>query len=260
MKMIFPERSLSMDGSGLEEIYDYPKDLEHCWVQVNFVSSADGAATASEYSNFLSNPADRNILALGRDLADVIVAGVTTAIGGEYQKIRVDPTRRERLGLSPQPPIAMITNRCSLSPGLPQIVDAPVPPIVITCRNAPSMAQRDLIAAGVDLVVAGEDAVDLHGALKALEERGMKRVNCEGGPTLFGSLINEDLVDALCLTLAPFIVGGSFGRISTHQLSAQLRPMSLDSVLEAEGSLFMKYGRHRRANPSPDVQHTEGMR
>ncbi|MFF4836414.1 pyrimidine reductase family protein [Streptomyces sp. NPDC001315] len=234
-----------MNGHELEKLYDYPADLDRAWVQANFVASADGAATVDGDSECLSGPADRSVLGLARDLADVIMVGVATAVSGAYQKIRVDPARRTARGLRPQPPIALVTNRCSLGPDSPQIADCPVPPVVITCRNAPRAAKRDLIAAGVDLVTVGEDTVDLRGALGALAERGLRRVDCEGGPTLFGGLISEDLIDALCLTVAPVVVGGLDGRIATHPLAAKSRPMALESVLQAEGSLFVKYHRLR---------------
>lgn len=247
MQSLFPAPVVPVDESDLETLYDYPAGLERAWVQANFVASADGAATVDGDSECLSGPADRHVLGLARDLADVIMVGVTTAVAGAYQKIRVDPARRIAHGLRPHPPIALVTNRCSLGPDAPQIMDCPEPPVVITCRAAPHTAKRDLIAAGVDLVTVGDAAVDLRGALSALAERGLRRVDCEGGPTLFGGLVDEDLVDALCLTVAPFVVGGRDGRISTHPLPAQARPMALESVLQAEGSLFVKYRRLRDA-------------
>lgn len=245
MQSLFPAPVMPVDQRRLEELYDYPAGLDRPWVQVNFVASADGAATVNGESDSLSGPADRSVLGLARDLADVVMAGVTTAVAGAYQKIRVDPARRTAHGLSPRPALALVTNRCSLRPDSPQIADSPEPPIVITCRDAPRAAQRNLIAAGVDLVRVGDGAVDLRASLGALAERGLRRVDCEGGPTLFGGLISEDLVDTLCLTVAPVVVGGLGGRIATHPLPAMPRPMALESVLHAEGSLFVRYRRLR---------------
>lgn len=232
----------------LEKIYDYPPDLERPWVQANFVSSADGAAAVDGDSECLSSFADRSVLALARDLANVIMVGATTAAIGHYETIAVSQRVRKRRGLSLQPPIALVTNRCSLGPDSPQISSAPVPPIVITCRGAPSAARKDLMSAGADLVLAGDDAVDLRAALRALAERGLMKIDCEGGPTLFGALIAEDLIDALCLTVSPFLVGGADSRISVHQRPANRRDMVLDSVLQAQGSVFLKY--RRRAGSS----------
>lgn len=233
----------------LEALYDYPDPVRRAFVQVNFVASADGAATVDGDSECLSSTADRQVLALARDLADVIMVGVNTAVRGAYQTIRVDPVRREGLGLAAVPPIAIVTNSCSLGPDSPLIADAPVPPVVLTCRDSPAAARRELSAAGADVVTAGESRVDLRGALAALAERGLRRIDCEGGPTLFGALVAEDLVDVLCLTVSPVLVGGSDGRIAARPAGAAFRPLRLESVLECEGSLFVKY--RRRQEPRP---------
>jgi riboflavin biosynthesis pyrimidine reductase len=39
-------------------------------------------------------------------------------------------------------------------------------------------------------------------------DHGVKYVACEGGPTLFRSLLERGLVDQLNLTIAPFVLGG----------------------------------------------------
>ena len=45
-------------------------------------------------------------------------------------------------------------------------------------------------------------------------ERGAStRLLCEGGPSLFGSLLAADLVDELCLTIAPQLNSGDARRI-----------------------------------------------
>lgn len=46
-------------------------------------------------------------------------------------------------------------------------------------------------------------ATDPAAIVAALGERGLHRVLCEGGPALFGSLLSADLVDELCLSVAP---------------------------------------------------------
>jgi 5-amino-6-(5-phosphoribosylamino)uracil reductase len=238
------------DARQLAALYDYPAALDDAFVQVNFVSSADGAATVDGDSECLSSPADRRVLGTARDLADVVMVGVNTCVSGAYETIRTDPELRGALGLSPQPPIAIVTNRCSLGPESPPIAHAPVPPVVITCRDAPEAARRDLIACGTDLVTVGDSRVDLKSALAALAERGLRRVDCEGGPTLFGALVREDLVDVLCLTVSPVLVSGTDGRIAAPGQPAAFRPMRLESVLEADGSLFIRYRRLRRSSSS----------
>ena len=92
----------SVDDRALEELYDYPSELTEPFVQVNFVASADGAATVSGRSHGLSSPADKKVFALGRDLADVVLVGAGTALAEGYQGVKhteVRAERRARLGL-----------------------------------------------------------------------------------------------------------------------------------------------------------------
>ena len=63
------------------------------------------------------------------------------------------------------------------------------------------------------MIIAGERDVDLAAALGALAERGFARVLAEGGPSLNGQLAAAGLLDELCLTLAPLLVGGEAKRI-----------------------------------------------
>jgi 5-amino-6-(5-phosphoribosylamino)uracil reductase len=69
---------------------------------------------------------------------------------------------------------------------------------------------------------------------------------CEGGPTLFGALLQENLVDELFLTLAPKLTGGgSAPSISAGAELAELRIMSLIWALELDGALYLRYALRR---------------
>ncbi|MFT7840623.1 pyrimidine reductase family protein [Saccharothrix sp. BKS2] len=228
----------------LERLYDYPDGLDRPWVQVNFVSSVDGAVAVGGRSAGLGNAADKKVFVLGRDLCDVVLVGHGTAAAEGYQGVRVGEVRAERrarLGLAPVPPIAVVTARCSVEPSSPLVAGTPVPPIVITTAAAPEGRRRALVEAGADVVVAGEAEVDLRVALAALDERGLRRVDCEGGPALFGSLVAADLVDVLCVTFSPLLVGGDAGRIATGPEVP--RRLELASVLHADSALLLRYRR-----------------
>jgi 5-amino-6-(5-phosphoribosylamino)uracil reductase len=231
----------------LESVYDYPDDLRRPWVRVNFVSSLDGAVTVGGRSKGLSSRSDMRVLGLIRDQADVVLVGVGTAIVEGYRGIRRTERRlerRARFGLSEVPPIALVTRHCSLPLDSPLLTDTVVPPIVITCEAAPIGRREALAEAGADVVVAGGDEVDLHRALEALDARGLRRVACEGGPTLFGNLIEQDLVDELCLTVSPLLTSGDASRISHGPLIEHPRRMRLLSALRADDSLLLlRYGR-----------------
>ena len=251
MRRLFPEPGADdVDDAELERLYDYPEPPAGPWTQLNFVSSADGAATVEGRSAGLSSDGDRRIFGLGRDLADVILVGASTALVEGYRGVKrteVRAERRARLGRSEVPPIAVVTARCSFEPDSPLIADTVARPIVVTCGGAPADRRQALADAGVDVIVAGDGTVDLAEALKTLADRGFPRINCEGGPRLFGSLITADLVDQLCLTIAPVLAGGDATRIATG-LPTPPHDLELASVLTEDGSLMLRY-RRRSAHP-----------
>jgi riboflavin biosynthesis pyrimidine reductase len=236
----------SVDDRALEELYAYPTGLTQPFVQVNFVASADGAATVSGRSHGLSSPADKKVFALGRDLADVVLVGAGTALAEGYRGVRrteVRAERRARLGLSEVPPIAVVTGRGSVPPSSPLITATAVPPIVITSELSSLAWRKEVAEAGADVIVAGEDRVDVQLALAELGERELFRVCCEGGPMLFGDLITAGLVDQLCLTVAPKLAGAGAVRIATGLPAAEPIDLSLESVLADEGFLMLRYRR-----------------
>ncbi|ANN16732.1 hypothetical protein SD37_14405 [Amycolatopsis orientalis] len=244
MRLLWPTTPADpVSDADLERLYGYPEDLTRPWVQVNFVSSADGAAAVDELSEGLSHPADKRVFLLGRLLSDVILVGAGTARAEGYRGARISAERAARrvsLGLSEVPPIAVVTRSGDLDPAGPLFTDTKVPPIVITTEKAPRAA---LERAGAEVILAGTDDVDLGTALELLGKRGLYRVDCEGGPTLFGDLIAADLVDQLCLTVAPLLAGAGARRIAHGRPAPEPRRMDLASVLSEDGFTMLRYRR-----------------
>ncbi|GAA4863903.1 pyrimidine reductase family protein [Saccharopolyspora rosea] len=246
MDRLWPVDGARQVDDELEDFYAYPGELHRPWLRVNFVSSLDGAVTVRGSSRGLSAPADQRVLGLIRDLSDVVLVGAGTATIEGYRGVKrteVRADRRSRLGLSEVPPIALVTARCSIPPDSPLLTDTIARPIVLTCAAAPEGRRRALADAGADVVVTGDEHVDLRVALAELDARGLRRIGCEGGPTLFGELVDQDLVDELCLTLSPLLTSGDAGRIA-HGVGAEPpRRMRLESALHAESLLLLRYAR-----------------
>jgi riboflavin biosynthesis pyrimidine reductase len=93
-----------------------------------------------------------------------------------------------------------------------------------------------------DVLVCGEESLDVRSMLEELAKRGLQRVLCEGGPTLFGALLEADCVDELCLTISPQIEAGSAARIATGALPLGRR-MGLHHVLVSGSTLLLRYSR-----------------
>ncbi|WP_420114173.1 pyrimidine reductase family protein [Pseudactinotalea sp.] len=210
-------------------------------LRVNFVSSLDGAAWHDGGSGPLNDEWDQQVFAYLRRLADVVMVGAGTIRVEGYGGLRLDEDAqrwRTENGLPPHPPLAIVSHALDLDPRSTVFTDAPVRPLVLTHAGAPR-DRLDALAEVADLLVHGEDAVDLVAARADLAERGLAQVLCEGGPTLFGSLIAADAVDELDLTLSPVLESGAAGRIA-HGPQRTL-PMRLQHALPGGPMLFLRY-------------------
>ena len=230
MQRLVPDPAESVD---LAAAYPVP-DARH--VRVNFAASIDGAVTVDGRSRGLSSDADRDLFHLLRAMSDVVLVGAGTVRAENYGGAKEGPTAT--------PPIAVVTRSLDLDPQSRLFTDTRVPPIVVTCRASPE-PRRDELSHLADVVVAGEEDVDMAIALAALAERGLRRVICEGGPHLFGWLLAANLVDELCLTVAPLIAGGTAGRIVAGLDTQVAEDTRLLHVLEHEGHLFLRYALRR---------------
>ncbi|WP_166981012.1 pyrimidine reductase family protein [Paramicrobacterium fandaimingii] len=217
-------------------------DRETPWLRMNFISSADGAVTVDGLSGGLGTDADQLVFEALRTLADVIIVGAGTVRAEGYGPLRVDaPEQRTARGLAPQPVFAIISRALSIDPGDRIFTDAPVRPLIVTCRSADEERRKRLESAA-DVLLCGDDRVDGRELRRALAERGLAQMHSEGGPTLFGDLVRDDAVDELCLTLSPMLVGGAANRIIAGD-DQTLRGLSLAHVIESDGTLLLRYQR-----------------
>jgi riboflavin biosynthesis pyrimidine reductase len=225
----------------LAELYAYPAGR---WLRANFVTSADGAATLDGVSAGLSSPADRRVFGLLRALADVVVVGAATARTEGYGPVRIrEQWRYLREGRTPTPPIALVSSRLEIDPASPLLSGAPADArtIVITTADAPPDRRAEL-ARYADIIVAGETTVALKAALGALAERRHQRVLAEGGAHMLAQFVSDGLLDELCLTIAPLLVGPAAGRIVAGALSpSEPLRLALAHVIEDDGFLFCRY-------------------
>jgi len=212
------------------------------------IASLEGGTTLRGRSGGLGNPADERLFTLLRDLAEVILVGAGTVRAEQYGGVRLTEeraARRVRWGLPvAPPPIAVVTAR-GLDRASPLFTDTVTPPIVITTR-----AGAEQVPAGVQVITSATDRVDLSSALHTLRQNGFRRVHCEGGPSLLGALVAEDLLDELCLTISPLLLGTG----STPLLPAKLdepAQWALHAVHVSGDHLFTGYGR-RSVPGTPD--------
>ena len=244
MRQLYPHARDDVDPA---EVYADPRrhePRERPYVFVNMVASVDGGTVVEGVTEQLASPGDRHIFFYLRSLADAILVGAETVRTEGYGPPKVREAfraGREQRGQAPMPRIAIVTRSLALNWDTPLFTDSRSRPLVL----APETADRQRLAAAAevaDVVTAGAPQLDLSAALRALGERGMRALLCEGGPTLNAALLGAGLIDELCLTVAPLLVGVSGGsRIMGAADVPVPAGLRLAHVLEEEGNLFLRY-------------------
>ncbi|GAA4910574.1 pyrimidine reductase family protein [Streptomonospora salina] len=232
------------DGADIVAAYAYPEGLARPWLRANMVSSADGGAWGpSGRTADLSSPPDRAVMSVLRGHADVVLAGAGTARIEGYRPVRPRELWGDlRDGRPETPPLAVVTRTLDVHPD----VLAGAPPhsrtVVITTESAPADRRREAERTA-DVVVAGSTWVRPQAVLDALAERGLYRVLTEGGPHLLAEFAAEGLLDELCLTLSPRLLGPEPARIVAGDAPSHTRDLRMAGLLESEESLFIRYTR-----------------
>jgi riboflavin biosynthesis pyrimidine reductase len=226
VRLLLPQ-ARPLDWLDLLDLYDEAADGR---LRAGFVLSADGGAALDGGSRALQSPADQAVFTALRAVSDAVVVGAGTARAEGYGPVGVRPQGRQwraAHGRSAAPALVLISRSLDLEPG-----DACFsgPAVVVTCAAA-SATRRAALAEVTDVVVAGDGEVDLPTAVRALHERGLRRLLCEGGPTLLTALVTAGLVDELCLTTAPVLLGSA----PTLLVQALPSPLELELVHLVDG-------------------------
>lgn len=85
----------------------------------------------------------------------------------------------------------------------------------------------------------GGDDEALRDLVDGLRAEGLPRILSEGGPKLLSSMLRAGVVDELCFTITPMIIGGSGKRIVDGPLVDV--PLRLSSLVEQDGTLLARW-------------------
>jgi 5-amino-6-(5-phosphoribosylamino)uracil reductase len=234
-----------LDDGDLPRLYDYP-EREGTWLRANFIASVDGGATADGSSGAMGGPGDRQIFNLLRELADVIVVGAGTVRIEGYSGAHLGVAERQERQARRQsevPRLAIVTKSGRLDRDMGVFTRTEVPPLVLTCTAAAEETSRRLGDLCEVVDCSGDDPgkVDEVALLESLAARGMRRVLTEGGPTLLGTFVQRDMLDELCLTIAPYLVGGLARRIATGPGQVLTHMRCAHILTDDAGYLYTRY-------------------
>jgi len=194
----------------------------------------DGKITTRNFTpvDFTSRE-DKQHLFRQRALADAVLLGHTTLDRDNVRLGISEDLRQERMkrGQSPAPLRVVVSNQGRINTEL-KIFQWELSPILIfSTKRMPRELQRALAGKATVHLSRTRD-VDLSEMLQILRrDYKVRRVACEGGPTLFRSMLEHGLIDELNLTIAPYLFGGA-GAPTLTGLSKEFLPASVQCVMK----------------------------
>lgn len=202
---VLPQHRPLPDTSGepdLVELYDSHVPADGVRVQSNMVISVDGAvAGADGLSRSVSTPADMRVFSVVRSLADAVVVGAQTVRSERLTRMSPKPAhlnQRHARGQADVPVMVIVTS----SGDLPwdRINERGTSPVWVATNTSDPQVLAEL-RRHADEVLAGIESPQ---AVKdALVARGLRRIVCEGGPSVLAQWMDTGLIDEMCLTVSP---------------------------------------------------------
>jgi diaminohydroxyphosphoribosylaminopyrimidine deaminase/5-amino-6-(5-phosphoribosylamino)uracil reductase len=176
------------------------------YLTLKLAISLDGRiATKSGASKWITSPDSRGRGHRLRAAHDAVLVGVTTIIAD-------DPQLTVREGPPARNPIRVIVDSTLRIPLSSTVVStaSEVPTCVLTTPASSVKAEEALVERGVNVVRVAANTqgrCDMKAALRALAQREVVSVLCEGGAELAGSLLADQLAEELHFFIAPVLLG-----------------------------------------------------
>ena len=180
-------------------------------VVVNAAMSVDGKlASRSREQLAISGPEDFDRVDRIRAAADGVMVGVGTVLADDPH-LTLDVTdrrvQRQRHG-RPGNPARVVADSTARTPPDARILDDEATTYLLVSEQAPEARRTELADAGAELIVVGDDRVDLAAGIDSLADEGIERLMIEGGGELIFSAFDAGLVDELSVFVGSQLIGG----------------------------------------------------
>ncbi len=182
--------------------------MERPNVIINCAMSADGKISSFERRQVrISGQRDMDRVRLLRAESDAVMVGVGTVLaddpGLRVKSLDLRNMRRDR-GL-PEDPLRVVVDSRARTPPRSEVLGKGC---ILAVSKAATADRLATLRKKCEIVVAGEDRVDLVELLSILKKKGVRKLMVEGGATLNWSLIEAGLVDEISVYIGPIIIGG----------------------------------------------------
>jgi len=200
------------------------------WVRLNLITSVSGSAAGSDgTSETLTNPVDRLLLRVIRDLADVVLVGAASV-------------RAEGYFVPRHSALAVVTGSGDFS-GHRITSTGTRGELIILCPDSAQQRVRETLgdtAATIIPVADVDGRLDSAAIIAALHSQGYRSIVCEGGPSLAAQMLNDGRIDEICLTTTPLVNGTSLPLFGAAAITE--RRLTLNSLMTDDaGCIYARW-------------------
>jgi len=180
-------------------------------VVVNAAMSVDGKLSTRRREQItISGRDDFERVDRIRTAVDGVMVGIGTVLADDPHLVLDDSEgrRQRRDDGRPTSPARIVVDSRGRTPPDGRICDDETETYILVSEAAPQARCQALTETGAQLLVAGDDRVDLSTAFDQLEAAGVGSLLVEGGGELIFSVIENELADELQVFVGSLIIGG----------------------------------------------------
>jgi 2,5-diamino-6-(ribosylamino)-4(3H)-pyrimidinone 5'-phosphate reductase len=215
-------------------------------VVVNAAMSVDGKLASHRREQLaISGPEDFDRVDRIRAAADGVIVGVGTVVADDPH-LTLDVTdrrvQRQRHG-RPGNPARVVADSTARTPLDARILDDEATTYLLVSEQTSEERRTKLADAGAEVIVVGDDRVDLAAGIDRLADEGIERLMIEGGGELIFSAFDAGLVDELSVFVGSQLIGGrdaptlADGDGFTEEFPA----LTLDDIEQLDDGVVLKY-------------------
>jgi 2,5-diamino-6-(ribosylamino)-4(3H)-pyrimidinone 5'-phosphate reductase len=181
------------------------------YVTVNFAMSADGKLSTVERRQVkISGPADLLRVDQLKAQNDAIMVGIGTVLADDPSLTVKSPDLRKwrtSRGMD-ENPVRVVVDSLGRTPPDAAVLHKGPGKRVIGCSQSADKNAIDSLRSYAEVIISGDNRVDLERLLGELSGMGIKTLMVEGGGTLLWSMFENRLVDEMFQFIGNVIIGG----------------------------------------------------
>ena len=165
--------------------------------------SIDGKISTRSNDSKLSSQEDSTRLHKLRSKVDAILIGKNTML-------KDDPLLTVRYTKGKNPTRIILDSKGTISKNSKIIKTSDkIPTIIAVSKKITKVNLSKLKKLPVEIIISGENSVNLKLLMKKLSTKKIKTILVEGGGTVNWEFIKNDIFDELIITLSPYLIGGN---------------------------------------------------